>query len=455
MQPLDFTYEVRELGISVAALMTAEMIGRRLTALEGTNRIIVPGLCAGALEPVSAALGVLIERGPVDLKDLPVFFGRGAKPRDLSRYSMQIFAEVVDAPNIGVAEILRRAARYRADGANVIDLGCLPGQPFPHLEEAVQALIAACYQVSVDSLDSEELLRGGRAGAHYLLSLKASTLWIADEVAATPILIPEQGGDIASLFTAMDIMRSKNRRFIADSILDPIHFGFTESILRYHTLRKHYPDCEIMMGIGNLTELTDTDTAGMNAMLLGIMSELKIGHLLTTQVSPHARSCVREIDRMRRILYAAHEDNALPRAYDGSLMNLHEKRPFPYSPAEIEELATQIRDPNYRIQVSEQGIHVYNRDGLHLTREPFAVYPALTNLHGDAPHAFYMGAELARAQIAWQLGKRYTQDEELEWGTAAASNEAVKAARDVHAFKGEGATFTARKKNRVRKNNDI
>jgi len=30
--------------------------------------------------------------------------------------------------------------------------------------------------------------------------------------------------------------------------------------------------------------------------------------------------------------------------------------------------------------------------------------------------AFYLGVELARAQIAWQLKKRYNQDEELAWG---------------------------------------
>ena len=36
----------------------------------------------------------------------------------------------------------------------------------------------------------------------------------------------------------------------------------------------------------------------------------------------------------------------------------------------------------------------------------------------DAAHAFYMGVELARAEIACQLGKRYVQDEALRWGVA-------------------------------------
>ena len=36
----------------------------------------------------------------------------------------------------------------------------------------------------------------------------------------------------------------------------------------------------------------------------------------------------------------------------------------------------------------------------------------------DASHAFYLGIELARAQIAFQLGKDYDQDNELNWGIA-------------------------------------
>ena len=34
----------------------------------------------------------------------------------------------------------------------------------------------------------------------------------------------------------------------------------------------------------------------------------------------------------------------------------------------------------------------------------------------DPSHAFYLGAELARAQLAMQLGKTYRQDGQLSWG---------------------------------------
>jgi len=60
---------------------------------------------------------------------------------------------------------------------------------------------------------------------------------------------------------------------------------------------------------------------------------------------------------------------------------------------------------------------VYNRDGLRTASDPFKLFPHL-GLEADGSHAFYIGVELARAQIAWQLGKRYIQDQELEWGAA-------------------------------------
>jgi dihydropteroate synthase len=421
--PTEFTYEIRVMGVQVAALLTGDLIARRLAGggagdgLGGATRVLLPGRCRGDLDALSARLGVRFERGPEELKDLPVFFGRARQAVDLSRHDLTLFAEIVDAPQLSIPAILARAERYRADGADVIDLGCLPDCPFPHLAEAVTALKAAGLRVSVDSLRPEDLLTGGRAGADYLLSLKEDTLWIADEVAATPILIPATPGDLPSLTRAIDTLRARGRAFLADPVLDPIHYGFTESLCRYHALRARYPDIEIMMGTGNLTELTHVDTAGVNAMLLGICSELRIRAILTTEVSPHCRAVVREMDRLRRMVFAAHTEGALPKHLDDGLMALHECRPFPNTPEEVGELAAQVKDPSYRIQVTEQGISLYNRDGLHTALDPYDLYPHIA-VGGDVGHAFYLGLELGRAEIAWQLGKRYTQDEPLAWGPA-------------------------------------
>ena len=106
------------------------------------------------------------------------------------------------------------------------------------------------------------------------------------------------------------------RTFIADPILDPINYGFTDSIMRYRELRNKYPDIHIMMGTGNVTELTHADTTGITMILMGIISELKINHILTTEVSNHCRSVIKENDIARRIILAASENNTTPKIDD-------------------------------------------------------------------------------------------------------------------------------------------
>ena len=412
-----FKYRVEQIGVSVAALMTPDLIARRLKSAGDANKMILPGLCQGDLSQLHRQYGIPVERGPEDLKDLPEYFGQIGIAPDLSQYSVQIFAEIVDAPDLSVDEIVVKANKFKAQGANVIDLGCLPGKPFLHLADSIKALKSAGFKVSVDSMNSDELLLAGKSGADYLLSLTEKTLWIADAVAAAPVLVPANPGNLASLYRAIEICLKKGKPFIADAILDPIHFGLTDSIVRYHKLRKKYPQIQIMMGIGNLTELTDADTTGINAILFGMISELNINAVLATSVSAHAVNAIAEADIARRINYRAKQDDRLPRGYSNGLLGLHDRKPFSYNAAEVAEFAAQIKDPSFRIMVSEDGVHVYNRDGLLQAIDPFAFYADL-KVEKDASHAFYLGVELARAQIAWQLKKRYVQDEELNWGVS-------------------------------------
>jgi len=445
IQPPAFTWEVREIGLQVAALMTADMIRRRVAApLAGTldgagprpDRMIVPGRCRGDIEALSAHYGLPVQRGPEELKDLPQFFNREARPIDLSEYEVAIFAEIVDAPRLTVEQIVERARALRADGADVIDLGCLPATPFEHLEDSVRALKAAGFTVSVDSMATDELRRGGRAGADYLLSLKLDTLWVADECDSVPVLIARDQSDMSTLHEAIETMQRRGKPFLADPILDPIPFGFGTSIARYFALRERYPDAPIMMGVGNVTELTEADTSGINALLFGLCAELDASAVLTTQVSAHARRAVAEADLARRIMHAARRHQTLPKGMSGGLMTVHDKRPFTDTPEEIAATAAQVRDPNFRVQVSEQGLHVYNREGIRLAQDAFALWPQL-GLENDAAHAFYMGVELAHAGIAWKLGKRYVQDQPLDWGVAV-----PKPTEDTDAWCAPGTTLT-------------
>ncbi|TPN09199.1 dihydropteroate synthase [Mesorhizobium sp. B2-1-3] len=418
----EFSWEVVDIGVKVAALMTEDIIKRRLIAPNAVDRFILPGRYRGDIEQLSNHFGVPFARGPDEIADLPAFLGRVGEPPDLTRHDMRIFAEIVDAPMLSIEALMLRAGTLTAAGADVIDLGCLPETPFPLLSEAVRELKAQGFQVSVDSASADELSIGARAGADYLLSLDENTLPLVFGHGATAVLIPSAPGDLDSLGRAIDAAQRAGISFIADPVLDPIHFGFAQSLGRFVEARRRWPEIELLMGTGNLTELTDADSSGVTAVLTGLCSELGVRNVLAVHVSPHTVRTIEEHDIARRVMFAARNDGALPRSYHPGLLQIHDRKPFTASTDDIAALAAEVRDANYRIAAAEDGIHIFNGKGHAVATGAFEFFAAL-GVETDGAHAFYLGAELTKAEIAWRLGKRYVQDEPLAWGVAAPAPE--------------------------------
>lgn len=433
------SWEVVSVGVKVAALMTEAIVKKRVPSPIEADRVIVPGRSRMDLASLSEHFGVPFERGPDEIIDLPQFLGRGGKPPDLSKYDVRIFAEIVEAPMLSVADIVARGLAHASAGADVIDIGCQPEAAFPHLEEAVRALKAEGLKVSVDSGDMGELRRGALAGADFVLSLDETTLDVVEGTDCVPVLVPRPHGDLSSLVRAIELAQARGLAHIADPILDPIHFGFMTSLERYAELRRRCPETEILMGTGNLTELTDADSQGLTAMLMGICSELAITNVLIVQVSPHTRRTVHEHDAARRVMFRARADQSLPKGYDGGLLSLHALVPYANSQEGVAEMAGQVRDENFRIEVTKAGVNIYNRNLLETASDVFELFPRL-GVEADGGHAFYLGYELAKAETAFRLGKRYTQDQPLDWGVAADSK-----AEDLAHHAPEGTTLKAKK----------
>ena len=336
---LGFAWSVLDVGVKVAALMTEAIILRRLPRPIDADRVMVPGRCRADLERLTTELGVPFVRGPDEVQDLPGFFERHGRGVDLSRYDIRIFAEIVDASTLDVDTIVARAAATRAAGADVIDIGCLPDTPFPHLEDAVRAVRATGCDVSVDSADLEELRRGAKAGARFLLSLTEANLDIADEAGAVPVLVPARHGDVDSLLQAAEMADKRGIAAILDPVLDPIHFGFTNSLGRYAELRRRLPAAEILMGTGNLTELTDVDSARPHGHVARNLLGAIHPERCSSCKSVRTRAALYK-STMRRgaLMFAARDDASLPKDYGSALLALHDRKPFPNSPGEIAEL---------------------------------------------------------------------------------------------------------------------
>lgn len=413
-----FEYDVAVLGISVAALMSVDFVARKLDAPQAVDRILLPGWCGGDLESLAQKFGVRFERGPKDMFDLPEYFGGRAKsPLVLSRYDTEILAEINHAPRLSDQELLAQAEKYRRDGADVIDLGCIPDECWPRAGEVTRLLRSEGFRVSIDSFDRNEVESAVEAGAELVLSCNSSNAGWLSASDAELVVIPDQPQDTDSLQRTTEQLTAAGRRFRIDPILEPIGFGFAASLARYFEARRLWPDVSMMMGIGNLTELSEVDSAGLNFLFAAICQELGIHSVLTTEVVQWCRSAVKEFDLARRVMRHAVTNHVLPKHVNSQLVMLRDVKVHELGEAGLRRLAEQIRDANFRIFVERGELHLINRDGHWHGTDPFELFDEIMRtVPIDSAHSFYLGYELAKATTALTLGKQYRQDEALQWG---------------------------------------
>jgi dihydropteroate synthase-like protein len=413
-----FEYDVTVLGISVAALMSVEFVARKLESPDAVDRVILPGWCGGDLDVLDQKFGTPFERGPKDLLDLPEFFGgQSQSPPDLSRYDIEILAEINHAPRCHRDELLAQAQKYRRDGAEVIDLGCIPDEPWPQIGEATRMLRAEGFRVSIDSFDEREVEQAVAAGAELVLSCHRANADRLANCSAELVVIPEPTHDLDSLGETAAQLTSAGRSFRIDPILEPIGFGFTASLSRYFEARRRWPETAMMMGIGNLTELSEVDSAGLNFLLAAICQDLRIHSVLTTEVAGWCRSAVKEFDLARRLMRHSVTNRVLPKHVNSQLVLLRDVKVRELGAEGLRRLAEQIRDANLRIFVERGELHLLNRDGHWHGTDPFELFDDIARTSPiDSAHAFYLGYELAKAVTALTLGKQYRQDEALHWG---------------------------------------
>jgi dihydropteroate synthase-like protein len=412
-----FTCDVAVLKITVAALMTTAWIARHLTVPEGTDLILIPGLCEGNADIIRERHAVAVQKGPIDLREIPQHFGRPAAASDYGAWDIEILAEINNAPRLAREAIRKEAERYRASGADVIDIGCTPGRPFPELGDVVRELVAAGMRVSVDTFDAVEIRTAVRAGAGLVLSVNGSNLDIVREFAASHtrwVAVPDLGGTIDTLEPTVAKLEALGVPYLIDPILEPIGMGFMASLERYAHVRRRWPGVEMLMGIGNLTELTAADSTGVNALLIAICQELGVRAVLTTEVIPWARGAVREVDVARRLMHHAITKRTIPKGVDDRLVTVKDPAVLTYSEAELRALQAAITDPNYRIFADQDGITVFNNQRFVRGTD---IQDIFAKLGVDEPnHAFYLGKELAKASLAVALGKTYRQEGQLSWG---------------------------------------
>lgn len=427
---LGFAYSLDVLPITVAALMTPAWIARQVQIPAAATRVVIPGYCEGDLAPIQSLTAVSVERGPRDLRELDEFFGQAdSRLQDYGGYDIEILAEINHAPRLSLPEILEQANRLRAAGADLIDVGCDPGEPWGGVAACVQALKREGHRVSIDSLNPAEIEPAVRAGAELVLSVNSSNRTAAKDWGCEVVVIPDDFATLGGLEETVELLATAGVPLRIDAVIEPIGCGFAASLGRYLEVRRRFRDAEMLMGIGNLTELTDADSAGINVLLLGFCQELGIRSVLTTQVINWARSAVRECDLARRLVHHAVRRRIPPKHIEPQLVTLRDPKVHEFGAANLAQLAAQIKDHNFRIFAEDGQVHLLGA-GLHIADpDPFLIFERLLHpgfggavdthqppTNFDPSHAFYLGYEMAKAAIALTLGKEYRQDEALNWG---------------------------------------
>jgi dihydropteroate synthase len=412
---LPFEYEIAVMKITVAALMTAPWIARFLEVPAGVTRIMLPGLCEGDPAVLAERFGVPAEKGPADLKELPGFFGRADVRAAYGPRDVRVFAEINNVPYLSREEILDRATYFHESGADVIDLGLSLDRDWLRDGPSVIAeLRKRGLSLSIDTLNPDEILMADRAGVDYVLSLNGQNRHVAEGLRAVPVLIPDTPDDLDSLEATIAHLERLGKPYLVDPILAPIGSGFAESLGRYLEVRRRHSEAGMLMGIGNLTELTEADTTGVTAILIGFCEEVGIRHVLTTEVIDWARGAVTEAVLAAKLMHFARDQGTPPKHVNGQLLTVKDDDFRPYAEAELRELHDAVRDPNIRIFADADSLYAFNADRFVKGTDINEMFDRLGV--DEATHAFYLGKELMKAAIARGLRKNYRQESPLDWG---------------------------------------
>jgi dihydropteroate synthase-like protein len=466
--------------------------------LSSYDMILLPGSVNGDVSLIEEATGVPTFKGPIHAADLPlvlredvelssktpanhllagvirlkaleeiavvdknwrkilkekggIMVGRGRNKVPIGPgFPMRVVAEIVNAPLLKPTDVTKRATYYKSMGANLIDIGMLAHNPKP---KSIHGIVDAIKEttdipLSIDTLEPIEIETAVDAGIDMVLSLDAGNI---DEVAPilggkTVVVLPTnmKEGVLPRDATERVEMMHRNitlakdhgvKNIIADLVVEPLlKPGLIEALKAFHLFHMEAPSTPILFGIGNVTELIDADSTGVNAAIAALASEVGADLLHVPEHSAKNRGSVREAVEASRMMFLAERRGTLPKDLGVDLLVLKEKRwvEEPYSEYQMAEIVSSYPEPEFRpdqkgwfkIAVDRElgeiaAIHYplgkEEPDIVVKGKDSQMIYQTIIRkgLISKLDHAAYLGKELEKAYIALVLGRSYVQDRAL------------------------------------------
>ncbi len=450
-------------GFDADVVVTGEIASfltpHRLRELIGRKRydlVIVSGMCTASFAGVERETGIPIYRGPKHAADLVMilpaipsitlsrsvpadeflaakkadeaiqrvadleqaagadFIIHGVKIGDGSR--MKVLAEIMDAHHR--ENIRKMVERYFAHGADIVDLGFGFDATPADVRRVFSALDGIDRPLAADTQDPE-LIRAALVRADLILSLHEQNIpkvgAAIEKAGVAAIIVPGKST------LAKNIAMAKAagiRCIIADPLLQPAGSGLVTSLKNFKKSR--YP---LFFGAGNVTELLDADSVGMNALLAGMAMEVGAAVIFTSEHSDKTHGSVREMRRATEMMVLA-RDRPYPKDLGIDLLILKEKRRRREPPLAwdttiaAQEMPEEIEyDPKGNFRIGIEGdtiVAVVQGRAVRGHRWQDMLHTILTQGNVSLlDHAGYLGRELYKAELAIRYGRSFEQDGEF------------------------------------------
>ncbi len=469
--------DILVLDIEVASFITSSLLRRHMPDKK-YDLILIPGLASGDFSGIEKEFDTRVRLGPKHAVDLgfvlsyaqditfsrkvpacellrekrrenalerineleersnPSLFLKGIRLGGNSR--MKVMAEIVDAGHLSRQELTDKIIYFEQQGADIIDLGLsMDSEPDDSSNAVKIAKSGTELPLSIDTLDPGLINAAVEAGVDIVLSLNSENI---NEVkgniiknSTVCVIIPDCVEDIESLFNNIESARNTGiGNIIADPVLEPCGHGFVESINRYYEFRKRDLTTPLFFGAGNVTELFDADSIGINAMLAGIAMELDASILFTPEYSDKARGSVSELKNASMMMMLSRERGSSPKDLGIDLFAAKEKRrrefaKIPGAPVEAKSIEKWKLDPAgcFKIDITEGEIRngkyypgrivARNKDQSITGVTAKEVLDTIIGLGKVSllDHAAYLGRELKKAELALKFKRSYSQDDEF------------------------------------------
>ncbi|MGP3668206.1 MAG: dihydropteroate synthase-like protein [Candidatus Bathyarchaeota archaeon] len=485
--------DVLVLPIQVAAFLTPAYILRKLKEanIDGYNLILVPGMIKGSVAEISKSLGVAVFKGPKHAVDLQLILENidklelstvkpacellseklkkcwqaGVKSLRFKDKSFSgenvyassktlpiVMAEIVNAPSLPKSEVLDKAKKYVKDGADIIDVGMEAGDEKPEKAYSLVKFLSKNLgkPISIDSVNVNEIKAAVKAGANLILSINSENvekLSKDDRILKTPVVVTPvaKDGYIPKNYVERVKVLEENIYFakkfgfnyiIADPLLSINNF--VDSILGYFEFRKRNPKIPMLFGAGNITELVDADSQGLNFLLTLLAFDVKANIILTTEASNKTKGSVFEVSTAIKMVSVAKNLQVPPKNLGIDLLRFKEKTRKDEDLLKKEfkcwkskacmvkvdmESEGYVKDPRgyFKIYVNEEKGKIvvfyfsYDKNKPPIIFEgsnPMMLGRRIVKegLISLLDHAIYLGSELQKANIALKTGRGYLQD---------------------------------------------